>query len=92
MLHKWAFARIRCYRQKMNAEPTFLVAEDNENDILLLRHAFKKAGLTIPLTFARDGQEAMDSLRELQVSGSFPICFFLTCKCPNTAVLKCFTG
>jgi CheY-like chemotaxis protein len=44
----------------MNAEPTFLVAEDNENDILLLRHAFTKAGRTIPLTFVRDGQEAMD--------------------------------
>src|SRR5579859_1700878 len=39
-----------------------LVAEDNLDDKLLLEHAFRNAGLTTPLRFVQDGQEALDYL------------------------------
>src|SRR5262245_57504279 len=37
-----------------------LVAEDDEFEVLLLRRAFTKAGVEAPVTFVRDGQEALD--------------------------------
>jgi CheY-like chemotaxis protein len=40
-----------------------LVAEDDENDAFLLRRAFQKAGLSNPLIFTCNGQEAVDYLR-----------------------------
>ena len=43
-------------------EPVILLIEDSENDALLLRHAFKKAGLANPLQVVRDGVEAMSYL------------------------------
>src|SRR4030095_16425830 len=39
-----------------------LVVEDDPNDVLLLRRAFKAAGLRLPMRVARDGQEALDYL------------------------------
>lgn len=39
-----------------------LQVEDEENDVLLLRDAFQKAGIEIPLLVAKDGREAMDYL------------------------------
>jgi CheY-like chemotaxis protein len=46
-------------------EPVILLIEDSENDALLLRHAFKKAGLVNPLQVVRDGVDAMSYLRGL---------------------------
>jgi CheY-like chemotaxis protein len=43
-------------------ERQVLVADDDENDVLLLRHAFKKAGLPHKLTHLRDGQQTIDYL------------------------------
>lgn len=63
--------------------PTLLVAEDNENDVLLLRHAFTRAGLATPLTFARDGQEVIDSLKDSQAAGSFPHLLLLDLQMPK---------
>jgi CheY-like chemotaxis protein len=40
-----------------------LLAEDNEDDILLIRHASKKAGILNPLFVVRGGEEAIDYLR-----------------------------
>lgn len=37
-----------------------LQVEDDENDVLLLQHAFASAGITNPLRLAQDGQEAID--------------------------------
>jgi len=37
-----------------------LQVEDDENDVLLLRHAMDKAGLVVPMQVARDGQQAVD--------------------------------
>jgi CheY-like chemotaxis protein len=41
---------------------TILLVEDDPNDVLLMRRAFRKANLTNPLQVARDGQEAIDYL------------------------------
>jgi len=46
----------------MSSPATILLAEDNENDALLMRHAFKKAGISNPLVRVRDGEEAIDYL------------------------------
>ena len=35
-----------------------LYVEDNADDVLLLRHAFKRADILDPVQFAQDGQEA----------------------------------
>ena|ERR1051325_3497436 len=39
-----------------------LIAEDDENDVFFLRHAFGQAEITNPLHVARDGQEAIEYL------------------------------
>ena len=46
----------------MNENICILQVEDDENDVFLLRHAFKAAGIENTLRVARDGQEAIDYL------------------------------
>jgi CheY-like chemotaxis protein len=46
----------------MSRPATILLVEDNENDALLMRHAFKRAGINNSLLRARDGEEAIDYL------------------------------
>ena len=49
----------------MNPSPrsaVILVVEDDPNDVVLLRRAFKRANLKLPLRVARDGQEAVEYL------------------------------
>ena len=41
-----------------------LLVEDNDDDVFLVTHAFKKAGVQHPLAVAQDGQEAIDFLVE----------------------------
>jgi CheY-like chemotaxis protein len=40
-----------------------LIAEDDENDRFLIRRAFTKAGVNLPVHFVKDGQEAVDYLQ-----------------------------
>ena len=40
-----------------------LIAEDDPNDVLLLRRAFQKNGLDLPVHVCTDGQDAIDYLR-----------------------------
>ncbi len=47
----------------MNTPLCILVAEDEIGDVLLLRRAFEKAGVTTPVHFARDGLEVMAYLK-----------------------------
>ena len=47
----------------MRESAVILLAEDNEDDILLIRHASKKAGILNPLFVVRDGEAAIDYLR-----------------------------
>jgi len=46
----------------MNKCLGILLAEDDENDVLLLKRAFEKAEIQNPLFVSRDGQEAIDYL------------------------------
>src|SRR5215471_12036834 len=46
----------------MAEEAIMLLAEDREDDVLLIRKAFKKAFLSNPLYVVRDGVEAIDYL------------------------------
>jgi CheY-like chemotaxis protein len=39
-----------------------LIAEDLPDDVVLLKHAFAKAGVSAPLHFVTDGQEAVEYL------------------------------
>lgn len=39
-----------------------LLVEDDENDVLLIRRAFSRAGIANPLEIARDGDQALDYL------------------------------
>jgi len=40
-----------------------LVAEDDENDVFLLKRAFNKLGINLPCYFCKDGVEAMAYLK-----------------------------
>ena len=46
----------------METPVMILVAEDDPNDVMLLRRAFYKAGVEVPIRFVRDGQEVIDYL------------------------------
>lgn len=55
---------------------TVLVADDDQNDINLLRRAFQKAGIEVPITTVRDGEEAIHYLhgdKEFADRTAFPI-------------------
>ncbi|MCI0748549.1 MAG: response regulator [Verrucomicrobia subdivision 3 bacterium] len=43
--------------------PVILVAEDNENDVLMLRRAFIQAGITVPLHVVGDGEQTIAYLK-----------------------------
>lgn len=42
--------------------PTILLAEDREDDIILLQRAFREGGIRYPLNIVRDGEEAIGYL------------------------------
>lgn len=46
----------------MRSDDGILLAEDDDNDVLLLKRAFKEAGIGNPLHVACDGQETIDWL------------------------------
>src|SRR5688572_29057247 len=46
----------------MSHPAVILLVDDNENDALLMQHAFRRAGITNTLMRARDGEEAIDYL------------------------------
>jgi CheY-like chemotaxis protein len=58
----------------MNDGSTILLAEDREDDIILVQRAFERGGVRNPLFVVRDGEEAINYL-----SGVFPfsdrVCF-----------------
>jgi CheY-like chemotaxis protein len=49
-----------------------LVADDDENDVLLLRRAFQKAGLSHTIVHVKNGQEAIDYLVAVGVNAKSP--------------------
>ena len=57
-------------------DPIVLIVDDSENDILLMRTVFGRAGFVQPLRFARDGEHAIAYLRGDGVYGNrkrFPL-------------------
>ena len=44
-------------------QPVILLAEDREDDILLIRQAFLKGGIDVPLFVVRDGEETVAYLK-----------------------------
>jgi CheY-like chemotaxis protein len=52
-----------------------LYAEDDENDVFLMQHAFRRAGIENPLQIVTDGQSAIDYLdgrKEFENRNQFP--------------------
>ena len=47
----------------MPDQPVILLAEDREDDILLIRQAFHKGGINVPLFVVRDGEEVVAYLK-----------------------------
>ena len=43
-------------------EPLILLVEDREDDVLMLRRSFRKAGISNPIQVVRDGEEAISYL------------------------------
>jgi hypothetical protein len=41
----------------MGSQPVILVADDDENDVLFLRHAFEQVRVSCRIEVARNGQE-----------------------------------
>jgi CheY-like chemotaxis protein len=63
-----------------------LVADDSDDDVLLLKLVMKQAGVSNPIVVARNGEEAIAHLREPQVSGSgnpLPRIVFLDVRMPG---------
>jgi CheY-like chemotaxis protein len=44
----------------MMTHQTILLIEDDDNDVVLLNHAFQEAGIPNPLYVLKDGQQALD--------------------------------
>ena len=43
--------------------PVILIADDSENDVLMLRRAFTQAGVVVPMQAVSDGEEAIAYLK-----------------------------
>ena len=70
----------------MTAEPKVLHVEDNPDDVLLLKLAFKKAGVAAKLEAVTDGDQAIAAL---ETNGSPPPqCVLLDLKLPGTSGLE----
>src|SRR5581483_9368621 len=50
-------------KEKDRTMKTILQVEDDENDVFLLQHAMKRAGVSNPVQVATDGQQAIDYLQ-----------------------------
>src|SRR4051812_10300998 len=86
--------RVRQKGSMTTTSAAILVAEDNTDDIELLRRAFDKAGLDNPVYYVRDGDEAIDFLKGHGSDACGPACpllLFLDLnmpKCPGFEVLE----
>ncbi len=60
----------------MMEKKTVLVADDDENDVKLLKRAFLKAGIDVSISSVRDGEEAMEYLqgeKQFADRSAFPV-------------------
>jgi CheY-like chemotaxis protein len=73
----------------MNTVASILLAEDREEDIILVQKSFKKAGIHNPLIIVRDGEEAINNLSGTgryadRTQFPLPAMFLLDLKMPGT--------
>jgi CheY-like chemotaxis protein len=75
--------------------PTLLLIEDNEDDVFAFQRGIKKAGITLAVHHARDGQQAVEFLRNAASrvgSGTpLPALVFLDLKLPGYDGLEVLT-
>ena len=70
----------------MNAHYTILIAEDDEDDVALLKYAFKEAGIDNPLHFVDDGSELLSFLESIEVKeAGMPGLVFLDLNMPKVS-------
>jgi CheY-like chemotaxis protein len=69
----------------MSAQKTILVAEDDSNDVYLLKLAFLKAGLDVHFEFVQDGEQLIDYLeaRDRNRENPIPELLLLDIKMPK---------
>src|SRR4051812_42473749 len=77
-----------CFILRMHTGLTILLADDNEDDIELVRTALKRTGLTNPVHVCRDGQEVIAYLKGEKPYGDrakypFPRMLILDLKMPK---------
>jgi CheY-like chemotaxis protein len=71
------------------SEHSIIVVEDDKNEVVLLKRAFREAGVNNPVLLFRDGQEVMDYLSRLgaddgkQISDAPPALMLLDLKMPR---------
>ena len=63
--------------------PPILVADDESNDVFLLRRALMKAGVTNPIIGVADGEELLEFLQGATFGGLIPCVLFLDIKMPR---------
>src|SRR6266481_5133865 len=73
----------------MNATMSILLAEEREEDIILIQKSFKKAEIRNPLFIVRDGEEAINYLSGTarfadRAQFPLPALFLLDLKMPGT--------
>ncbi len=69
----------------MPSSRLLLIAEDDENDVFLLQHAFDAAKTENPVRFVKDGQEAIDYISKqcMQNEDTAPSLVMLDLKMPR---------
>src|SRR5436190_820694 len=60
-------------RMSASAKKTILVAEDNANDIFLLKSAFEDAETDVGIQFVKDGKLLVEYLEEKPLSAEHPL-------------------
>jgi CheY-like chemotaxis protein len=57
----------------MSAQKTILVAEDDLNDVYLLKRAFLKAGIDVHFEFVQDGEQLIRYLKTRHCTPEYPL-------------------
>jgi len=63
--------------------PSILVVDDNEDDYEAVARAFKKVGMTNPLSLCTSGQEALDFLKSQDRKSDMPVLIMLDLNMPG---------
>jgi CheY-like chemotaxis protein len=66
----------------MQKQNTILVVDDSSDDVFLLRRGFEKAGISIPLDWVQNGEEAVSYLLRAAGSGLIPSILLLDIRMP----------